>query len=273
MAEEQLKEVTETVDPAAPAAEAPKAAEVEQPKPDEAVAPEAKTVEPAAAVPPVVAEEEIPVPDWKDKELKKKHAQIKDKDRKLAEREQELADMRVLLEQRVAAPPAEGEQPAPRTAPVAPSATQAQIQEAARQLREQERYQENLATTNAAGEKAYGKDWGAALENLATLGTVEADVMTGILATDAPQKVLFELGKRPEEMQRIMELPPARRQTEFVKLSLKETPKQPVSQAPAPTEPISGRVSPSAVPSDNDDDDTWYAKWNAMQEAKRKKSA
>lgn len=267
MAEEE--QVIETADPVVTPQEAPKPAEVvEQPKPEEPAAPEPK---PAPISPELVAEE-VPVPDWRDKELKKKHAQNKEKDRQLAEKAQELADMRTLLEQRVAAP-AEGEPAPQRAAPVAPNPTQAQIQDAARQLREQERYQENLTKTNEAGEKAYGKDWGAALENLSTLGTVEEDVMTGILATDAPHKVLHDLGKNPAEMQRIMELPPARRQTEFVKLSLKETPKVPVSQAPAPTEPISGRVSPSAMPSDNDDDETWYAKWHAMQEAKRKKSA
>lgn len=210
--------------------------------------------------------EEVEQVDWKDKELKRKHAQNKEKDRKIAELEQRNAD----LERLATNPVKEGEEPVKTTTQ---SMTQAQIQEAARQLRDQDRYQDNLTAINTAGEKNYGKEWGKALENLATLGTVEMPTMKAILATDAPEKVLLELGKNPSEYLRIMELAPERQANEFAKLALKAAPKKTVSSAPEPVESVRGRVTPSALPQDSDDDDTWYAKWEAHQEARRKKTA
>lgn len=204
--------------------------------------------------------------DWKDKELKRKHAQIKERDRELEAIRKENEDLRALAARQ---PAKEGDEPV-KERPAA-NMSQAQIQEAAKQLRDQERYQDDLTRINADGEKNYKGEWAKSLENLATLGTVEMPVMQGILATDDPAKVLYELGKNPAEYQRIMELRPERRQTEFVKLSLKAAPKPKPSAAPEPVETVRGRVTPSALPQDSDDDDTWYAKWEAHQETKRKK--
>lgn len=230
---------------------------------DEVKPAEAKSVETTEV-------EETPVieaVDWKDKELKRKHAQIKERDRQLAEQAQKIADLEALANRA----PKEGEEPVRLERPAAMN--QDQINAAAVRLRESERYQEDLTKINEAGEKAYKGDWAKSLENLATLGTVEMPVMQGILATDDPAKVLYELGKNPAEYQRIMELRPERRQTEFVKLSLKAAPKAKPSAAPEPVETVRGRVLPSVLPQDSDDDDTWYAKWAAHQETKRKKSA
>lgn len=224
--------------------------------------PKAEAKEPEA----VEAEEVVEQTDWKDKELKRKHAQIKERDRQLAEQSERIRALEELAQRGTK----EGDEPA--KTPVQ-NMSQAQIQEAAKVLREQERYQEDLTTINANGEKNYGKEWAKSLENLATLGTVEMPVMQGILATDDPAKVLYELGKNPSEYQRIMDLPQARRQTEFVKLSLKTAPKKAVSSAPEPVESVRGRVTPSALPQDTDDDATWYAKWEAHQAERRKKSA
>lgn len=245
-----------------PAAEAPAA---------EAAATEAAPVEAPAESAPEAAAAEAEQQDWRDKELRKKHAQLKERDRELERIRKENEDLRVLAQR---PKPAAGEEPVvdlPRT--TAPAMTQDQVKEAARQLREQERYQENLVSINSTGEKNYGKDWAKALDNLATLGTVEPRTMQAIIGTDDPAKVLYELGKNPAEYQRIMELPEHRQHTEFVKLSLKQAPKAVVSAAPEPVETVRGRVTPSAMPQDSDDDDTWYAKWEAAQAAKRKKSA
>lgn len=215
----------------------------------------------------VVAKEEAPEPeDWRAKELRRKHAQIKERDRQLDEKNKEIEDLKVLAVRS----PAKDEE---KTERAQPNLTQSQIQEAARQLRDQERYQEDLTKINADGEKNYGKEWAKSLENLAQLGTVEMPTMQGILATDDPAKVLYELGKNPGEYQRIMELRPERRQTEFVKLSLKTQPKKVVSSAPEPVETVRGRVSTGAMPQDTDSDEDWYKKWNALQEEKRKKRA
>lgn len=203
--------------------------------------------------------------DWKDKELKRKHAQIKERDRELETIRKENEDLRALAARQ---PAKEGDEPVKER----PSAnmSQAQIQEAAKQLRDQERYQDDLTRINADGEKNYKGEWAKSLENLATLGTVEMPVMQGILATDDPAKVLYELGKNPAEYQRIMELRPERRQTEFVKLSLKAVAKLRPSAAPEPVETVRGRVTPSVEPQDSDTDEEWYKKWEARQVAKRK---
>jgi hypothetical protein len=226
---------------------------------------EKKPAEKVEAVAEVVEEPVADPTDWKDKELKRKHAQIKERDRQLAEQAQKIADLEALANRQI-----EGKEEPRNTTPTQ-NMTQAQIQEAARQLREQERYQENLNSINSAGEKSYGKDWGKALENLATLGTVEMPTMKAILATDAPEKVLLELGKNPDEYLRIMELSPERQANEFAKLALKQAPKKAVSSAPEPVETIRTRATPSdAMPHDNVSDDEWYAAWQKRQEAKRK---
>lgn len=226
--------------------------------------PKAEAKEPEA----VEAEEVVEQTDWKDKELKRKHAQIKERDRQLAEQSERIRALEELAQR---ATTKEGDETV-KTTPTQ-NMSEAQIQAAARQIVDQQKYQDSLASINAAGEKSYGKEWVKSLENLATLGTVEMPTMKAILATDAPEKVLMELGKNPNEYLRIMDMEPERRANEFAKLALKQAPKKAVSSAPEPVESVRGRVTPSALPSDSDDDATWYAKWEAHQAERRKKSA
>ena len=61
-----------------------------------------------------------------------------------------------------------------------------EIRRAAQALRDQERLQERLQATNAAGEAAYKDQWGKALDELATFGHVDAADFTAILNTDDP---------------------------------------------------------------------------------------
>jgi hypothetical protein len=206
-------------------------------------------------------EETTTAEDWRDKELKRKHAKLKETERLLAEKDREIEDLRTLAQR-----------PAASDTGAATTTTQGMSQEdvkreAARMVAEQN-YNQALVDTNSAGQKAYGKDWERALENLTTLGTVDLDTMQGILATDAPHKVLLELGTNPAEYQRIMDLPPARRQTEFVKLSLKEN-KTKVSDAPEPVDQIKNRVTTTTELSDKDDDETWYAKRAAQRKQRQ----
>lgn len=218
------------------------------------------------------AAEDVPVQtqDWRDKELKRKHAQIKERERQIAEYEKRIADLEVLAQRAPQATNGETQSSVELTKP-APQMTQAQIQVEARKLFEQQQYQDNLLRINTAGETSYKDQWAKALENLATFGEFETGTMQSIMATDAPEKVLYELGKNPAEYQRIMELPAPRRHTEFVKLSLKqEAPKPKPSNAPAPTEPVQARVAPSSELSDKDDDETWYKKRALQREARRK---
>jgi hypothetical protein len=222
----------------------------------------------AVAEPEQVAEAEQQ--DWRDKELRRKHAQIKERDREVERLRKENEDLQALAARGSSSLAAEGETE-PSRAPAAPTnLTEAQVEKRARAIVEAQTYQDNLVKINDTGEKAFGKEWAKALDNLVTLGTVEMDTMQAIMATDDASKVLYELGKNPSEYQRIMDLPKARQHTEFVKLSLKETPKPKPSNAPAPTEPLAARVTPSSDLSDKDDDDTWYKKRAEQRAARRK---
>lgn len=203
--------------------------------------------------PEVKAEE--PQEDWRDKEIKRKHAKLKEHERELERIRKENDDLRALAQAR-----AEGKETPPEKP--APSVPQDEIQRQARALRDQERYQEQLQATNTAGEKEYKDQWGKALDKLATFGTVDSADMTAILNTDNPAKVLFELGSNPAEYQRLMDLPPAKRLTEIVKISMKQEPKPApnISKAPPPTESVGNRATPEVdLRSEKTSDEAWYA--------------
>lgn len=200
-------------------------------------------------------EQAEPAEDWRDKEIKRKHAKLKEYERENERIKKERDDALALAQARV-----DGKEPPATT--TTPAQSQDEIQRAARALRDQERYQEQLTSTNAAGETEYKDKWGKALDKLATFGTVDAADMTAILNTDNPAKVLFELGSNPAEYQRIMDLPPAKRLTEIVKISMRETPKPKpnISNAPAPTESVANRVNPEVdLASAKTADTDWYA--------------
>ena len=138
--------------------------------------------------------------------------------------------------------------------------TDTEIQRAAQALREQERFEEQLKSTNAAGEASYGKgDWGKALDKLATFGTVDPEDFSAILNTDEPAKVLYELGNNPAEYQRLMNLPPAKRQIEIVKIAIKQKPAPP-APPPAPKADLSEKAS----------DEDWFAARRRQKEERFK---
>src|SRR6185437_11600227 len=109
---------------------APKEPVVEPEKKESAVEPEKKE-EPLAET---KIEEQPEAEDWRSKELRRKHAQIKERDRKLEEQAKEIEALRQLAER---APPKEGEEPV-KLRQSAPAMSDAQIQAAAQALREQE---------------------------------------------------------------------------------------------------------------------------------------
>ena len=269
---------------AAPVLEKPNMDEQSAAPKEEVVEPEPKpeTVEGEAAKPVVVeeakVEEEAPVeeisedviPKWVNRELGQKQKQIREAKEQLAAKDQEIEDLR-----RLAAKPKDGET-APE--PTVKRYTEADVKAEAARLRAEEQYGEQLVTTNTQGEKAFGKNWERALTNLAAFGEVPVGTMQGIMATDAPHKVLYELGKNPDEYQRIMDLPPLKRQSEFVKLSLKQdAPKPKPSAAPDPVEPLRGKAAPTSLDDKLLDDslspDEWNAAWEAREAEKFRKRA
>lgn len=211
-------------------------------------------------------QQQEPQEDWRDKEIKRKHAKLKEHERELERIRKENEDLRALAQAR-----AEGKDPPQQqqTTQAPQQASKEEIQREARALRDQERYQEQLQATNTAGEKEYKDQWGKALDKLATFGTVDPADMTAILNTDNPAKVLFELGSNPAEYQRLMDLPPAKRLTEIVKISMKEAPKPApnISKAPPPTESVGARA---VVEPKLDDPKISDADWYAIRQKQKR---
>lgn len=154
--------------------------------------------------------------------------------------------------------------------------TQAEVQAEARKISAQDKYDNDANDADARGKAVYGNKWGSTLAKLPKLGGVDVTDMVDILNTDQPHVVLYQLSD-PDTYQRVMDLPPARRRNEFVKLSLKEAPKRieeskrPAEQA-APVAAIAGgrRVAASQVDlyDEKVEDDAWYAARNASRRKK-----
>lgn len=252
------------VDPAAPAADDPAAIDP--------AASAAGAADPAAAV------AATPASDWRDKEIRRKHGQLQEERRRNKELEASLATANEMLrrvsgeaEPDPAATPARA--PTARAAPASvanPADEDARVTQRAAQIVAQQNFEKASNDTDAAGRERYGADWQKATDTLATLGGFDIDTMNNILATDDPAQVLHALGSKPEEYQRLMDLPPARRFAEIVKLGL-PAPKsvRKPSNAPAPVDPVRGanRGDPTAL-SDELDDDTWYARRAAQKKAR-----
>ena len=244
MADEEVKEeiVAEVPKEETTQAELPleeKTEEIAEVKAEEVKAEETETVEEVK-------------PDWKDRELKKKHAQIMEARRPLEARDAELAALT-----------------AGQTVPAVPTQ---EIEAKARELMEQQRYLDSCNSANEMGQKNFKGEWKQSLETLEQLGGFDTATMRGIMATGSPDKALYLLGKDPNEYHRIMDMPFERRIVELTKLVEKPlvAPKQ-VSQAPAPVRTVGGTAAPAKVElNDKMSDEEWYA---AAKAARAKKFA
>jgi hypothetical protein len=236
--------------------------------PPAAAAIPAETPPPAAETPPA---EQPPAhkPDWRDKELARRKRRL---DEEVQQRETLAAENKRLTElaetiARQQQPPADGETPAPaRQPPAERTYTRAELDAEAERIAAQKAQQIDFQRTfDSAYQKAvgaYGKpNVDASVARISEMGGLDVDHLNMILATDHPEKVLYELGSKPEEFQRIMELPFNRRVAEFVKMGLQMEQKSPkISGAPPPVEPISGAGGPvDNRYSDQASDADWFA--------------
>ena len=194
-----------------------------------------------------------PKPDWKDKEMARRARRIDEErtraETATAERERLAAENRQLQELLANAgnnpppdqtPPVQSRQP-----PVDPERryTKAEIDAEAKRIADEREFKQNFDNAYQGGAGQFGKArMDEAIARISELGGLDYDHLQMVLATDEPGRVLHELGSKPEEFQRIMELPFNRRVAEFVKMGLKTEPRaQAPSRAPATVEPISGR--------------------------------
>lgn len=94
-------------------------------------------------------------------------------------------------------------------------------------------------------------DFMSAVQTLDALG-ISGEQVQSLLGMDDAHKVIYSLGKNPEEAERILSLPPLQQGRELERLASKPAPVAPtkaVSQAPAPVKPIDGGVTTEKDPS------------------------
>lgn len=220
-------------------------------------------------------------PDWRDRQLAKRNNQLAAERESKARLEAEIAELRAKLEA--------GSQPAATTATTttAPATTEtttpqrhqykteaefnAAVDDAAAKKVQETEFRRQFNQTLDAGKKVYGEHWQTALDRLQAMGDVDGATLMGIMATDDPARVLYTLGTRPEEYERIMGLDGARRIAEFTKMAIapKVAPKKP-SGAPPPVETINTRNSsdPTAL-NDELSEEEWRARRTAQKQGSK----
>lgn len=249
-----IEEKIETAQETPPQAETKPEAVAAQ---EEAVASE----EPEAQAQPQTEQE---VADWREKQINKQHARLKESKRLIEERDRQIADLQAMLERRGAPESTTQAQPElPK-----PPARQQPDPEA---IRSQVELELRLEQIGKAGETAYGDKWNKSLERLVQIageGGIQ-DLPWMARALDDPAKVLHKLGSNPAEAMRIMELPPERRQAEYFKLAIEQAPKPPKpSAAPAPVDALKPRSQPVNELSDTMSDEDWHAMRKAQRDAR-----
>lgn len=175
--------------------------------------------------------------------------------------------------------------PVVTTPPVAtqPVLTEEEVErragEKAKAIAQATRFNEACNDIVETGKKEY-KDWDQAVKNLSMAGAigpadkVSTEFLETVIELNNPHQILHTLGMNPEEAARIAALPPKRMALELARVEAnlaKPADKPPVSQAPTPLTPISGR---STAPAGTLDDptmksDDWFALRQKQIEEKR----
>lgn len=237
-------------------------------KPD--VEPAATDTEPEPKIPasaadpkPVAAQAEI----WQDKELKRKHRQIQEEKRRNLELQAQLDDAQALLARAAGGTADTPQSPPPPPAPTVDTVPRSEVENVARQIVAQKDFNQQCNDVEKAGKAAYKDEWPKVAETLTTLGGFTQEEMQGVLATDDPAKVLYELGKNPDKYHELKELPPAKRLAAMVKMAITEVkPVAKPSEAPEPVVPVGGRGGAAVAELDDKlSDDDWHRQRDAQR--------
>lgn len=202
---------------------------------------------------------------WQDKELKRKHRQIQEEKRRNQELQAQLDDAQALLA-RAAGGTADPPQ-SPPPPPAVDTVPRSEVENVARQIVAQKDFNQQCNDVEKAGKTAYKDEWPKVAETLTTLGGFTQEEMQGILATDDPAKVLYELGRNPDKYHEIKELPPAKRLAAMVKMAIPEIKPVPKpSDAPEPVVPVGGRGGAAVAELDDKlSDDDWHRQRDAQR--------
>ncbi|WLE58385.1 hypothetical protein GIY62_14745 [Burkholderia plantarii] len=138
-------------------------------------------------------------------------------------------------------------QPPPASAPAGAAPTADQIRAEATRIVRQEKFDEACNRVFDAGKAEFGKDWDSSLQMLGAVGNLTDDFLDIVTSMDAGHKVLQHLGQNPDVAERVLSLPPTRMALELARLETTvgqaKTP-PPVSQAPAPINPVGSKSAP-----------------------------
>lgn len=124
-----------------------------------------------------------------------------------------------------------------------------EIRAEARKLVQQEKFDEACNKVFDAGKTEF-PDWDSSLRTFQMLGGATPEFLEAVTAMDAGHKVLHHLGQNPETAERLLSLPPLRMALELARLetTVGQAKPKPVSNAPAPINPIGGRSAPVEPP-------------------------
>lgn len=123
------------------------------------------------------------------------------------------------------------------------------VAQRAEQLAQQQQAAERGQSVSKVGAEAY-PDFMGAVQTLDALGITTEQVQS-LLGMDDAHKVIYSLGKNPDEASRILSLPPLQQGRELERLALKANaapPAKPVSNAPAPVNRVDGTTNVEADP-------------------------
>ncbi len=119
----------------------------------------------------------------------------------------------------------------------------------AEQIAQQQQSAERGQAVSKVGAETY-PDFMGAVKTLDALGITNEQVQS-LLGMDDAHKVIYSLGKNPDEASRILSLPPLQQGRELERLALKAAaspPARPVSNAPAPVSRVDGTTTVEADP-------------------------
>lgn len=131
----------------------------------------------------------------------------------------------------------------------------------ATELAQQQQMAERGQSVSKVGAEAY-PDFMNAVTTLDALG-ISGEQVQSLLGMDDAHKVIYSLGKNPEEALRILALPPLQQGRELERMAAKAGQPIPkaVSKAPAPITPVDGSTTVETDPSKMSMDE--WAKWRA----------
>lgn len=124
--------------------------------------------------------------------------------------------------------------------------TRDEIRAEATRMLQQEKFDDACNKVFDAGKGEFGSEWDSSLRTFQMLGGASPEFLEAVTAMDTGHKVLHHLGQNPEVAERLLSLPPLRMALELARLesTVGQAKPKPVSNAPAPINPIGGRSAP-----------------------------